>query len=97
MASNTIEPSHHGIGDQGLNELAVETGGMAFTITDPRDSEPAGIRLAEDVRNRRELQYTTDHDARDGKLRKLEVKVQLPPGTSKVKAQVRQGFYAPAN
>jgi hypothetical protein len=80
-----------------MNTLAAETGGMALTVTSPYEMEQAATQLAGDVRSRREVEYTTGHTERDGKFRKLNVKVETAPGASKIRVNVQQGFYAPAN
>jgi Ca-activated chloride channel homolog len=79
-----------------LNELAELTGGRHYPINDldelPRISERIGLEL----RNQYLLGYSPANMERDGKYRKIKLDIVPPPEMPPLKAQYRQGYYAPA-
>jgi VWFA-related protein len=80
-----------------LSEIAAQTGGRAFAAALPSDLPSVAARIAVELRNRYVLAYYPTNPARDGKYRKVEVKLSQPPGMgSPLKAHWRLGYYAPA-
>lgn len=75
-----------------LSRLVQLTGGRSF----PFDSAPntAGLIWAE-LRNQYLLAYRPSHRARDGKLRKIKVRLRPPRGLPKLHVSARRGYYAP--
>jgi len=78
-----------------LSELAEQTGGRAFTATDPNDLPSVATRIGIELRNQYVLAYSPRNSKKDGKYRKVEVKVTEPAGIPKVKVRWRLGYYAP--
>jgi Ca-activated chloride channel homolog len=79
-----------------LSEIAEQTGGRAFAAAAPGDMTSVATRIAVELRNQYVLGYYPRNKARDGKYRKVEVKVAQPPGLgSPLKAHWRLGYYAP--
>jgi Ca-activated chloride channel homolog len=78
-----------------LSELAEQTGGRAFTASDPNDLPSVASRIGIELRNQYVLAYTPKNQAKDGKYRKVEVKVNQPTGISNLKIHWRLGYYAP--
>jgi Ca-activated chloride channel family protein len=78
-----------------LNDVAKQTGGQAFYQTRKEDLEKFYARILEEIASRYTLGYVSDNPARDGKFRKVEVKVTVP-GVSGLKVRTRPGYYAPA-
>lgn len=78
-----------------LSELAEQTGGRAFSASDPRDLPNVAVRIGIELRNQYVLAYSPKNQNRDGKYRKVEVKVSKPAGVPDLKVHWRLGYYAP--
>jgi Ca-activated chloride channel family protein len=78
-----------------LSEIATQTGGRAFAAAVAGDLPSVAARIAVELRNQYVLAYYPKNQARDGKYRKLEVKLSQPQGVSPLKAHWRLGYYAP--
>jgi hypothetical protein len=53
-------------------------------------------RIGIELRNQYVLAYTPKNQEKDGKYRRVEVKVTPPPGIPSLKARWRLGYYAPS-
>jgi Ca-activated chloride channel homolog len=80
-----------------LSELAEQTGGRAFTATDPNDLPSVASRIGIELRNQYMLAYSPKNTTKDGKYRKIEVKVTQPPSIPSLKVHWRLGYYAPSS
>jgi VWFA-related protein len=79
-----------------LSEIATQTGGRAFAAAVTSDLPSVAARIAVELRNQYVLGYYPKNQTRDGKYRKVEVKLAQPPGVSPLKAHWRLGYYAPS-
>jgi Ca-activated chloride channel family protein len=79
-----------------LSEIATQTGGRAFSAALTSDLPAVAARIAVELRNQYMLAYYPKNEARDGKWRKVEVKLSQPHGVPALKAHWRLGYYAPA-
>ncbi len=79
-----------------LSEIATQTGGRAFSAALTSDLPSVASRIAVELRNQYVLGYYPKNQARDGKYRKVEVKLSQPRGVSPLKAHWRLGYYAPS-
>lgn len=79
-----------------LSELAEQTGGRAFSATDPNDLPSVAARIGIELRNQYVLAYSPKNQSQDGKYRKVEVKVTEPAGVPDLKVHWRLGYYAPS-
>jgi Ca-activated chloride channel family protein len=79
-----------------LSELAEQTGGRAFTASDPNDLPNVAVRIGIELRNQYLLAYTPKNQKRDGKYRRVEVKVGKLAGVPSLKVHWRLGYYAPS-
>jgi len=79
-----------------LSELAEQTGGRAFSATDPYDLPSVAARIGIELRNQYVLAYTPKNQDKDGKYRRVEVKVAETPGIPNLKVRWRLGYYAPS-
>jgi len=77
-----------------LSELAEQTGGRAFSASDPSDLPNVAVRIGIELRNQYVLAYSPKNKKKDGKYRKVEVKVNKPAGISDLKVHWRLGYYA---
>lgn len=79
-----------------LSELAEQTGGRAFTASDPHDLPSVAARIGIELRNQYVLAYSPKNQNKDGTYRKVEVKVTGPVGIPSLKVHWRLGYYAPS-
>ncbi|HTB16270.1 MAG TPA: VWA domain-containing protein [Bryobacteraceae bacterium] len=79
-----------------LSQLAEQTGGRAFTVSDTNDLPSVAARIAIELRNQYVLAYRSKNQNKDGKYRKVEVKITPPPGIPNLKVHWRLGYYAPS-
>jgi VWFA-related protein len=78
-----------------LSEIATQTGGRAFSAALTSDLPSVAARLAVELRNQYVLAYYPKNQTKDGKYRKVEIKLSQPNGMSPLKAHWRLGYYAP--
>jgi Ca-activated chloride channel family protein len=78
-----------------LSEIATQTGGRAFAAALMGDLPGVASRIAIELRNQYVLGYYPKNQTKDGKYRKVEVKLAQPQGVSPLKAHWRLGYYAP--
>ena len=74
-----------------LDELAALTGGEAYVAATVSDLETQYQRVLEELRRRYVMTYTSTNGARDGKWRKVEIRVHTPG----VRVRSRGGYFAP--
>lgn len=79
-----------------LSEIAEQTGGRALAATNLRELPGIAERIGIELRNQYVLAYSPQNPARDGKYRKIEVKLQQPKALPALKARWRLGYYAPS-
>ena len=78
-----------------LSEIATQTGGRAFSAVLESDLPSVAARIAVELRNQYVLGYYPQNQAKDGKYRRVEVKLAQPQGLSVLKAHWRLGYYGP--
>lgn len=79
-----------------LAEVSEQTGGRAFPARSFSALPAVARKIAIELRNQYVLAYAPAKHERDGKYRKVEVKLSAPPGLSALKARWRLGYYAPS-
>ena len=77
-----------------LKEIAEQTGGRVFAASDIHDLPSVATRIGVELRNQYVLAYYPKNSEKDGKYRKVEVKVNVPAGISTIKIRARSGYYA---
>ncbi len=77
-----------------LSGLAEQTGGRSFAAAKLDELPAIAARIGIELRNQYVLAYSPANQARDGKYRKLEVKLAEPEGMTGLKARWRTGYYA---
>ncbi len=99
-AMGVFEPSIPGLtqeevsGPRLLSELAGQTGGRAYSASDPNDLPNVAARIGIELRNQYVLAYSPKNQDKDGKYRKVELKVSEPVGMPNLKIRWRLGYYA---
>jgi len=79
-----------------LGEIAELTGGRAFTVENPNDLADVATKIGVELRNQYVLGYRPSMTTRDGKWRKIKVKLLPPKGLPPLRVYARTGYYAPA-
>lgn len=80
-----------------LQEIAEQTGGRSFSIDNVNELPDVAAKIGIELRNQYVLGYTPSNLARDGKYRKVQVKLKQPRGLPTLKAAYRLGYYAPVH
>jgi Ca-activated chloride channel family protein len=78
-----------------LGEIAELTGGRAFTVENPNDLGDVATKIGVELRNQYVLGYRPSKVVRDGKWRKIKVKLLPPKGLPPLRVYARTGYYAP--
>jgi len=79
-----------------LSDITELTGGRAFTIDNPNDLADVATKIGIELRNQYVLGYRPKKVVRDGKWRKIKVKLLPPKGLPPLRVYARTGYYAPA-
>ena len=78
-----------------LNELADQTGGREYAVENVAELPDIAAKIGVELRNEYLLGYTPKNRERDGKYRRVQVKLNQPRGLPPLKAFFRLGYYAP--
>jgi Ca-activated chloride channel family protein len=78
-----------------LNDICSETGGRLFRVDDVSEMGDIAEKISAELRNEYVLGYKPDDARKDGKWRKLKVKLVPPPGLPQLTVHARTGYYAP--
>jgi Ca-activated chloride channel homolog len=78
-----------------LTELAEQTGGRHFAVEDINELPDVTAKIGIELRNQYVLGYRPKNQVKDGKYRKVQVKLAQPRGLPPLKAAYRLGYYAP--
>jgi Ca-activated chloride channel homolog len=79
-----------------LNEICEVTGGRLFRIDDPNELSDVATKIGIELRNQYVLGYRPTNPARDGKWRKIKVKLVPPKGLPPLNVHAKTGYYAPS-
>jgi len=77
-----------------LDEIARVTGGLAFYPRTYGEMEDAVTRIALVLRHQYSIGYVPLNEQRDGKWRKIKVRVNKPKGMPSLNVRAREGYYA---
>jgi Ca-activated chloride channel family protein len=83
------------LGPELLGEIAELSGGRAFTVDNPNDLGDVATKIGVELRNQYVLGYRPSKIVRDGKWRKIKVKLLPPKGLPPLRVYARMGYYAP--
>jgi len=78
-----------------LSDVTELTGGRAFTIDNPNDLADVSTKIGIELRNQYVIGYRPKNPVRDGKWRKIKVKLLPPKGLPPLKVYAKTGYYAP--
>ncbi len=79
-----------------LSDVATTTGGRMFTITNPNELADVATKIGIELRNQYVLGYRPKNRTRDGRWRKIRVKLTPPKGLPHLNVYSRTGYYAPS-
>jgi len=78
-----------------LSEIAEVTGGRAYTLSSPNELADTATKIGMELRNQYVLGYRPTNAVRDGKWRKVKVKLMPPKELPPLHVYARTGYYAP--
>jgi len=78
-----------------LSDVTELTGGRSFTIDNPNDLADVSTKIGIELRNQYLLGYRPKNPVRDGKWRKIKVKLLPPKGLPPLRVYAKTGYYAP--
>ncbi len=78
-----------------IEELSELTGGGAFFPSSVYDLEDICTKIAVELKNQYVLGYHSTNGSKDGRWRKLNVKVNPPKGIQHLNVRSKSGYYAP--
>jgi Ca-activated chloride channel family protein len=82
-------------GPQLLEDLSEQTGGRLFRVDDLSEMGDIAEKISSQLRNQYMIGYRPKDLNRDGKWRKVKVKVNPPQGLPPLTVHARTGYYAP--
>ena len=78
-----------------LTEIAEQTGGRQFSVENLNELPDVAAKIGIELRNQYIIGYTPSNAERDGKYRRVQVKLVQPRGLPPLRAFWRLGYYAP--
>lgn len=78
-----------------LSEITDVTGGRTFTIDNPNELTDVATKIGVELRNQYVLGYRPTKPERNGKWRKIKVKLNPPKGLPPLTVYAKSGYYAP--
>jgi Ca-activated chloride channel homolog len=82
-------------GPQLLNDISEESGGRLFRVDDLSEMGDIAEKISTELRNQYVIGYKPKDLSRDGKWRKVKVKLNPPQGLPPLTVHARTGYYAP--
>jgi Ca-activated chloride channel homolog len=79
-----------------LSEIAEQTGGRHFAVENLAELPDVAAKIGIELRNEYVLGYSPKNTARDGKYRRVMVRLVKTTGLPPLRAMFRTGYYAPA-
>jgi Ca-activated chloride channel family protein len=79
-----------------LGDITEQTGGRHFAVDNLAELPDVAAKIGLELRNQYVLGYTPKNQARDGKFRRVQVRLVKTTGLPPLKALFRTGYYAPA-
>jgi Ca-activated chloride channel family protein len=94
LFDNSPATSEERYGPYLLNEISDVTGGRMFRVDDPNELTDVATKIGVELRNQYVLGYRPTNAARDGKWRKIKVKLVPPKGLPPLQVHAKTGYYA---
>ena len=77
-----------------IEELSEVTGGRSFFPNSVYELEDITTKIAVELKNQYVIGYFSTNEGKDGKWRKVQVKVNPPRGLPRLTVRAKQGYYA---
>jgi VWFA-related protein len=78
-----------------LAEMAEQTGGRHFAVDNLAELPDVAANISIELRNQYLLGYSPKNTTRDGKYRRVQVKLVETTGLLQLRTMFRTGYYAP--
>ncbi len=78
-----------------LSDVTEVTGGRTFVISSPSELADVATKIGIELRNQYVIGYRPTSPARDGKWRKIKVRLNPPKGLPPLHVYAKTGYYAP--
>jgi Ca-activated chloride channel homolog len=91
--SRTLEESQ---GPGLLSEIAEQTGGRQYAVDNVNELPDIAAKIGAELRNEYVLGYSPKNQERDGKFRRVQVRLVQPHGMPPLRPYWRLGYYAPS-
>ena len=78
-----------------LTDLAEATGGRQFSVSNLNALPDVAAKISLELRNQYVLGYVSTNRVKDGKWRKIKVKLNPPRGLPRLQVYSKTGYYAP--
>jgi Ca-activated chloride channel family protein len=78
-----------------LSDLAEVSGGRMFSVEDPSELPDIAEKISVQLRNEYVIGYRPSNLVRDGRWRRIKVKLDPPRGLPPLNVYARTGYYAP--
>ncbi len=95
MASRGRTPEE-AAGQGMLTEIAEQTGGRQYPVDNLNELPDIAAKIGVELRNQYVIGYSPQNQERDGKYRRVQVKLIQPRGMPPLRPFWKQGYYAPA-
>jgi VWFA-related protein len=79
-----------------LTEVSEQTGGRHFPVENVNELPDVAAKIGIELRNQYLLGYTPANQEKDGKYRRVQVKLVQPRGLPPLRVFSRTGYYAPS-
>jgi VWFA-related protein len=79
-----------------LTELAEITGGRQYPVDNVNELPDIAAKIGVELRNQYVLGYSPKNQERDGRYRKVQVKLIQPPRMPQLRSSHKMGYYAPS-
>ena len=79
-----------------LSDVTEVTGGRMFTINNPNELADVATKIGIELRNQYVLGYRPKNKTKDGRWRKIKVKLLPPKGLPHLNVYSKTGYYAPS-
>jgi Ca-activated chloride channel family protein len=93
--ANTYSSYEKSPGSALLNEIARQSGGRLFEVNRPKELPAVASKIGVWLHNQYILGYSPNNPGKDGKYRRIEVKLARPKGLPRLHASWRLGYYPP--
>jgi VWFA-related protein len=92
---STVHYGHDVTGAALLDEIAKQTGGRMFVVSDLKRLPKITARIGSWVRSQYVLGYVPRDESRNGEYHRIQVKISKPAGLPRLRTFWRLGYYAP--